>query len=52
MLHLLLCKAQQCSQRGAAGVPVLLGEAREVNRDELLIVAKQVNIAKGANMVE
>src|SRR6266849_2548902 len=52
MLHLLFPKAEQRSQVRAVRVPVLSGEAREVDRDEFLIVAKQMDIAEGPQMVE
>ena len=36
----------------AVGVPVLLDEAGEVERDEFLIVAIEMRIAEGTTMVE
>src|SRR5229473_7487490 len=52
MLHLLFPKAEQRSQVRAVSVPVLPGEVREVDRDEFLVVAKQVDVAEGPQMVE
>ena len=52
MLHLLVPKAQQRPQVRAVVVPILLGDLGEVERDEFLIVAKQMDIAEGTNMVE
>ena len=52
MLHLLFPKAEQRSQVRAVSVPVLPGEAREVDGDEFLVVAKQVDVAEGPQMAE
>jgi len=52
MLHLLVPKAQQRPQVRAVVVPILLGDFGEVERDEFLIVAKQMDIAEGTNMIQ
>ena len=36
----------------AAVMPIPLGEARQMNRDEFLEITENMNIAKGADMVE
>jgi hypothetical protein len=50
MLHFLFAKAQQRPQMGAVGVPSLLDDAGEVERDEFLIIAIQMRIAEGATI--
>ena len=48
MLHFLFAKTEQRPQMGAVHVPVLLGEPSQVDGDEFLVVAKQVDVAEGA----
>jgi len=52
MFHFLFAKTQQSPQVRTIAVPVLLRKFHQVHRNKFLIVAEQVDVAEGAQVIQ
>ena len=52
MLHLLFTEAKQFPQPYSIVVPIPAGYLSHLNRDEFFVIAEQMNVTEGPNMVE